>query len=332
MRRGRVWSAVGLLTVMLAVSAVLSVLVGARELSVVEVLETLSGRGTDETRTIMSNGRLPRTAVAVGVGAALGAAGALIQALTRNPLADPGILGVNAGAALFVTVTVGTFGLTSTSALLLPAFVGSLLATLAVLLLAGTGRGPSTPLRMTLAGVALAAVLSGVTAAIRLTDPDTFDRMRAWAAGSTAGRGLGDFAGVLPWILLGLIVAIILAPPLDAVSLGDDVASSLGVNLRLIRVSTVVAVALLAGAAVAIAGPIGFVGLMVPHALRLLVGHAQVRLVPLSILAGPVLMLSSDVLSRVVIPGREVPVGVITAFVGAPVLILLIRGKSVKAL
>ncbi|NLG20092.1 MAG: iron ABC transporter permease [Actinomycetales bacterium] len=326
-----------LVPVVLALAAALlaaccaSLLIGTESVAPARLLTAvLDGRDADaEAWSLVVDYRLPRTLVAVAVGAALGVAGAVIQAYTRNPLADPGILGVNAGAALAVIVAIWFGVASSTAALVWPALVGAAIATLLVLLLAAAGRGPATPVRMVLAGVAMAAVFGGITTGIRLSDERTFERFRSWAAGSVAGRDLTDLAAVIPVIIVGLIVGILLVKPLNAVALGDDVAAALGVSVATVRLATVASVALLAGAATAVAGPIGFVGLMIPHTVRLLVGNDQTRIIPLSVLAAPTLLLVADTLARVVVPLREVPVGIVTALIGGPVLIALIRNKAV---
>lgn len=313
----------------LAAAVVASLVLGAEDLTAAQVVATLLGDDTDrEAHLLVFEYRIPRTVVAIAAGTALGVAGALIQAYTRNPLADPGILGVNAGAAFGVTVAFGLGLSASTSELVWPALLGAGAATVAVLLLASIGRGPATPVRMTLAGVALAAVLGGVTTGIRLSDPATFERLRSWQAGSVAGRSLADLAEVAPHIGAGLVLAVLLLKPLNAIALGEDLASSLGVDTRRVRTLTVLAVALLVGAATAVAGPIGFIGLMVPHACRLLVGNDHTRIIPMSALAAPVIILLADVASRVLLPLRELPVGVVTAFIGAPVLLLVVRGRK----
>ncbi|MFA3875746.1 FecCD family ABC transporter permease [Streptomyces sp. MMCC 100] len=314
-------------TLLLCVAA--SLLVGAEGIAPGRVVDAVLGHGDRQADAIVLDSRLPRTVVAIAVGAALGVAGSLIQAFTRNPLADPGILGVNGGAALGVTLALWAGLSTSTSALILPALAGALLATVALLLLASAGKGPATPVRMVLAGVALAAVLGGLTTAIRLFDVATFDGYRSWAAGSVAGRSLTDLAGVTGYLVVGLLLAFTLVRPLNAVALGEDTAASLGVDTRRVRLLTIVAVTLLVGSATAIAGPITFLGLMVPHVCRLLVGNDQRRIIPLSALAAPVVLLISDVVARVALPLREMPVGVVTAFVGAPVLIRLISNRKV---
>jgi len=317
------------LALLLAVGA--SLAIGTEPAAPQQVLAALLGNGADrEAQLLVFEYRIPRTAVAIVVGSALGVAGALMQAYTRNPLADPGILGVNAGAAFAVTLAVWAGLPGTTSSLVLPALLGALLATVAVLVLGAIGRGPATPVRMTLSGVALAAVLGGVTTGIQLSDSDTFERLRSWAAGSVAGRSVADLAEVLPYVAVGLLLLPLLVKPLNAIALGEDVAASLGVHPGRLRLLTILTVALLVGAATAVAGPIGFLGLMVPHACRLLVGNDHTRIVPMSALAAPVIILTADVVARVAIPLREMPVGVVTAFIGAPVLLWLIRDKQVN--
>ncbi|MBB4931190.1 iron complex transport system permease protein [Lipingzhangella halophila] len=319
------------LAVALVLAAGASLFVGAEQVAPSRVLSAVAGDGGREAEVLVFDYRLPRTIIAIAVGAALGLAGALIQAFTRNPLADPGILGVNAGATMFVAVAILVGMPATVGSLVWPALAGASFATVAVLLLASTGRGPATPVRMTLAGVALAAVFGGVTTAIRLFDPDTFERYRSWVAGSVAGRSLDDLVGVAPYLIIGLVLVPVLMRPLNAIALGDDLAASLGVSARRTRALAVVAVTLLVGAATAVAGPIGFLGLMAPHVCRLLVGNDHLRVIPMSMLVAPVVLLVSDIVARVVVPLREVPVGVVTAFIGAPVLIWLVSGKQVRA-
>lgn len=318
----------GLLFALVA-AALVSLFVGTESTGTSRVLAVLMGGGDREAQLLVMEYRLPRTIVAVAVGTALGAAGALIQAYTRNPLADPGILGVNAGATLGVALAILAGLSTTVGALVWPALGGAFLATVAVLLVASAGRGPATPVRMTLSGVALAAVFGGITTAIRLIDPETFERYRSWVAGSVAGRSLSDLVSVSPYIVVGLVLAFLLVRPLNAIALGEDLAASLGVNTARTRVLTISAVALLVGAATAVAGPIGFLGLMAPHVCRLLVGNDHTRIIPMSMVVAPVVLLIADTVARVTIPMREVPVGIMTAFIGAPVLIWLITDRKV---
>ncbi|WP_341936111.1 iron chelate uptake ABC transporter family permease subunit [Microbacterium sp. LWO14-1.2] len=333
-RRRRALPLVGLLLLgaALVLAVVLSLAVGANPLPLSHLWSTLAGEGTPESRYVLLELRIPRTLVGIAAGAALGVAGALVQAFTRNPLADPGILGVNAGAALAVALGVSLLGLRAASEFIWLAFLGALVVTVAVYLVGSSGRGAADPIRLTLAGVALGAVLSGITTGLTLSDPDAFDSMRSWNAGSLLGRSVTETGPVLVFLAAGLLVALILAPGLNSVSLGEDIARSHGANVTGIRVGVIVAVTLLAGGATALAGPISFVGLMVPHVIRGVFGVDQRVIIPLSAALAPVIVLLSDVLGRVIIAPAEVPVGIVTALVGAPVLIALARRRKTRAL
>ena len=316
----------------LTLAVALSLAVGANSLSLHAVLDALGGKGTTETDYIVFDLRIPRTVAGLAAGAALGVAGALIQAFTRNPLADPGILGVNAGAAVAIAIGVAFLGLRDVSSFVWLAFLGAFVVTVAVYVIGSSGRGAADPIRLTLAGVALGAVFSGITTGMTLSNPEAFDSMRSWNAGSLLGRGLDVILPVLPFICVGLVLAFILAPGLNALALGDDVARAQGANVVGLRIGVIAAVTLLAGAATALAGPISFVGLMVPHVVRWLFGVDQRVILPLSAVLAPIVVILADVLGRVIIAPAEVPVGIVTAFVGAPVLILLARRRKVSGL
>ena len=309
-----------------------SIAIGSKDIVVGTVFEALFAYNDSDDHAIILALRVPRTLMGLTVGAALGVAGALIQALTRNPLADPGILGVNAGAAFFVVLAVGLFGITAIEGYIWFAFLGAIVTTVVVYLVGSAGRSGATPVRLTLAGVAIGAVLSGVSAGIALLNPTTFDRMRQWNAGSLVAPGYETLWSVLPFILLGLAIALAMARPLNAVALGDDLAAALGANMRRTRSFVVIAVTLLAGGATAAAGPIGFVGLMVPHVARWIAGPDQRWILAFTIVLSPVLLLTADIVGRLVMRPGELQVGIVTAFVGAPVLILLARRRKVSGL
>lgn len=317
---------------LLIVAVALSLTVGSNPLALGTVLDVLRGGGSAEARYVVADLRVPRTVAGVVVAAALGAAGALVQAYTRNPLADPGILGVNAGAAFAVAVGVAFFGLRDISTFVWWAFAGALVVTLAVSVIGSAGRGGADPLRLTLAGVALGAVLAGLTTGMTLSNPDAFDRMRSWNAGSLLGRDLDVVGAVVPFVIVGLVLALILAPGLNALALGDDVARAQGARVGAIRIGVILAVTVLAGAATALAGPISFVGLMVPHVARWLFGVDQRLILAVSMLTAPIVVLTSDVLGRILIAPAEIPVGIVTAVVGAPVLIALARRRKASTL
>lgn len=325
---------IGLVVVvsLLAVTASLSLAIGAKDVPLPAVWEALSGVRSDADAETVLGLRIPRTLLGVMVGAALGVAGALIQAVTRNPLADPGILGVNAGSAFAVAIAVGVFGITAPTAFLWFAFAGALITTVVVYLIGAAGRGPVSPARITLAGVAIGAVLAGITSGMLLADPKGFNAMRAWEAGIIADRGWEVMVVAGPYLLAGLALALALGRPLNAVALGDDLARSLGSSVLRTRILTIGAITLLCGAATAMAGPIAFVGLMIPHAARWIVGPDQRWIIAYSALLAPILLLASDILGRVLLRPGELPVGIVTAFLGAPVLILLVRRQRASTL
>lgn len=325
-----VWFFVALGVLVLVLLASLSV--GSKNIPFAAVWSALFGYDGSNDHVIIRDMRAPRTVLGLLVGIALGLSGAMIQALTRNPLADPGILGVNAGAGFAVVVGVAVFGVVSIQEYIWFAFAGAVVTTVVVYVIGSLGRGGTTPIRLTLAGIALGAVLSGVASGITLLNPRVFDAMRFWGAGTLSNRTWEMVSTVAPFVLVGIVIAFAVARPLNAVALGDDLASSLGANINRTRVWVVVAVTLLCGAATAAAGPIGFVGLMVPHVARWIVGPDQRWIMAYTLVMAPILLLVSDIVGRVVLRPSELQVGIVTAFVGAPVLIWLIRRRKVSGL
>lgn len=318
--------------ILLAIVFLLSLWVGARGIGFAQIWGALWYPDGGETSYIVHEMRLPRSCLALLVGASLGVAGALIQALTRNPLADTGILGVGAGATVAVVVAIGLFGITAISQYMWFAFFGAVIVTVIVYALGSVGPAGATPVRLTLVGIALGAVLGGFASAITMLNPDSFDDMLRWSAGSLAGRGWSTLATVAIPIVIGLTVGAFAGRPLNAISLGDDLARSLGANVMRTRVLVIIAVTLLAGAATAAAGPIGFVGLMTPHVVRWFTGPDQRWIIPFSAVGAALLLLASDVVGRVILAPHEIEVGIVTAFVGAPILIILARRKNVSTL
>ncbi|MEU4244588.1 iron chelate uptake ABC transporter family permease subunit [Actinoplanes sp. NPDC026619] len=315
--------------VVLAAVCVLSVAVGARSIGPATVWDALMHHGAGDDQTVVRDLRVPRTVLGILAGVAFGLSGAIIQAVTRNPLADTQILGVNAGAGLFMVFAVGFLGRTDIDQYLWFGFAGVAFALVLVYLVGSAGRGGATPIRLTLAGIALGAVLDGISGGIRLIRPRAFDYMRFWDAGTISGRPLDVARTILPFVLAGTILALLVARSLNAVSLGDDLARTLGANIGRTRLLAVAAVMLLTGAATAATGPIGFLGLMVPHVVRGFAGPDQRWIFGYTVVCGPVLLLAADIVGRVVIRPGELPVGIVTAFVGAPVLIWWIRRAKV---
>jgi iron complex transport system permease protein len=321
--------AIGLLVLV----ALLSIAVGAKSIPLATVIDALFDYDpTNNDHLIVRSLRVPRTIVGLLVGAALGAGGALMQGLTRNPLADPGILGVNAGAALFVVIGIYWFDLASLLGYVWFAFIGAALASVIVYSLGALGREGATPVKLALAGAALTAMLGSITTAILLIDVDTLDQFRFWAVGSLSGRTATIAANVAPFIVVGLVLAIASGPMLNGLALGDDVARSLGQRIALSRVIGAVAIVLLCGAATAAAGPIAFVGLAIPHVARVITGPDYRWVIPYSIVLAPVLLLGSDIVGRVIARPGEVQVGIVTAIIGAPVFIFLVRRRKMAEL
>ncbi|MEM8904354.1 MAG: iron chelate uptake ABC transporter family permease subunit [Actinomycetota bacterium] len=303
-----------------------SLAVGAKPIPLGSVIDAfLAYDPTDTDHLIVRELRLPRTIIGLIVGAALAVSGAVMQAVTRNPLAGPGLLGVNAGASFAVVLALWAFDINTTLGLVWFAFIGAGITSVVVYALGSIGRGGATPVRLALAGAALSALLFSLTRAVTLLDRATLDQFRFWAVGSLAGRD-ADIAGQLaPFIIVGLVVAVALSRPLNSLALGDDAARGLGVRVGLTRVVSGLAIVLLCGASVAAAGPIGFVGLVIPHAVRVWFGPDQRWLVVACGLAGPTLLLFCDVIGRIIARPGEVQVGIMTAAIGGPAFVILVR-------
>ncbi|GAB2938604.1 iron chelate uptake ABC transporter family permease subunit [Rhodococcus aerolatus] len=322
----------GLLVVVLVGCVVLGVTVGARPTGPGEVWRALTAPTGSEVDVVVRSLRVPRTVLALLVGAALGVAGALIQGHTRNPLADPGLLGVSAGAALAVVLAITLLGVGTPAGYLWFSFAGALLASLVVLGVSAAGGRPGDPLTLALAGAAVSTVLGALTSALVLLDTATLDGYRFWVVGSVAGRGSDVLGTVAPFLVLGLLAAVASTPSLNVASLGEDVARSLGQGVLRARLLGVVVVTVLTGAATAACGPVGFVGLVAPHVARLVTGPDHRWLVPYAGLLGAALLLAADVLGRVVVRPGELQVGIVLAVVGAPVFIALVRRRRVVRL
>ncbi|MEE2040060.1 iron chelate uptake ABC transporter family permease subunit [Nocardiopsis sp. CT-R113] len=315
----------------LAVCALLSVTVGAKPIPVADVWAALTAYNGTYDHDVIRSLRVPRTVIGIFVGAALGLAGALMQALTRNPLAEPGILGINSGAAAAVVIAVFAFG-AGGAAFVWPAFAGAAVAAVVVYALGSRGRSSATPVRLALAGTAVAVVLQGLIYGVIVLNDFVFDRIRFWQVGSLSGRDLDVFWQVAPFLVAGVVLTLCLGPSLNAIALGDDLAATLGARIPLIRAATALAVILLCGAATASAGPIWFVGLIIPHAARVITGPDQRWLLPYAAVLGAILLTAADVVGRIVLPNSELEVGIITAFVGAPLFIALVRSRRMAQL
>ena len=317
---------------LLALVCLLSLRIGSVSLSNAEVIGAFTDFDGSTPHLIVRSLRLPRTVIGLGVGAALAVAGVVMQAVTRNALASPTILGVNSGASFAVVTAVFLLGISAPSTYLWFAFAGALGAAILVYLIGSVGPSGATPVKLALAGAVLTALLGAWISTVLIFDQRSLDEVRFWLAGSLAGRDLSVFVQVLPFLGVGLVTAFVMARSLNTISLGEDVAAGLGQNITLVRGAAAVAVVLLAGASVAVAGPIGFVGLAVPHAVRSVVGPDHRWLLPAAAVAGPILLLGADVLGRIVARPSEVQVGIVTAIVGAPVLVHLVRNRRLGEL
>ncbi|MFF0223466.1 FecCD family ABC transporter permease [Streptomyces sp. NPDC004629] len=316
----------GALLLLLAAVA-LSLAIGSRSLALSTVVHALLHDDGSTASSVIWDVRVPRTLAGIAAGAALGAAGALIQALTRNPLADPGLLGINAGAAAGVVLSITVLGLTSLWVSVWFAMAGAVIAGLLAYSLASGGRSGATPERLALSGAVIAAVFTGAGQTLMLLDAQVLDQLRFWSVGSLARADGATLTAIAPFIGVGLLLALALVRPLNALALGDEAARALGAHLDRTRFLGLLAVTLLCGAATAAVGPLVFVGLAVPHMARLIVGADQRWTLPLSMLLAPALLLFADVLGRAVVRPDELDAGVVTAVVGAPVFIALVRHR-----
>lgn len=308
-------------------SLVASLTYGAADIPLSKISAALIAFDGSTDHLIIRTVRLPRSLIAMFVGAAVAVAGTLMQGLTRNPLADPGILGINAGAVMAVVMTSFIFGTSSPIVYAWSAFLGAGVAAVTVYLLGSLGRGGLTPLNITIAGAALTAFLSSITTGILILSQRTLDEIRFWLAGSVAGSDFTLFLQILPYMAIGLIVAFVIGKPITTLSLGEDVARGLGQRTAWVKVTAAISVVLLAGSAVAAAGPIGFIGLVVPHIVRFFVGFDYRWILPYSAVFGAILLLVADIAARLLIKPQELPVGVMTALFGTPFFIYLARWK-----
>ncbi|SHM31194.1 FecCD family ABC transporter permease [Streptomyces yunnanensis] len=322
-------TAVAVLALLLAV--VLSLAVGSRAFAPSAVLDALVHGGTDDAAQVVRYLRLPRTLIGLMVGAALAMAGTVMQGITRNPIADPGILGISQGAAAAVVAAIAFAGVHTLTGYVWFAFAGAGIAAVFVYGVATRGRGGATPVKLALSGAAINALLVSVSMAILTTKAAALDEFRFWQVGSLTGRDAAVAAQIWPFLLVGAVLVLSVARGLDALALGEDVARGLGQDVAAVRIVGGLGATVLTGAGVAAAGPIAFVGLAVPHLARALVGGDHRWALPMAALLGPVVVLVSDTVGRVLFPPSEVPAGVMTALIGVPFLVTLVRRRAVAA-
>lgn len=317
--------------VVLVALAFLSVLIGTRDISLGDVLAALGGH-TETIEQAAVATRIPRTILAALAGAALGLAGAILQGVTRNPLAEPGILGVNMGASLAIVVGIAWFGISSAPAYVWTAILGAGAAAIFVYAIGSLGRGGATPLKLALAGVATSVAFSALVIAVVLPRADIAGSVRSWQIGGVGGATFDAITLVLPFLAIGFLLSLHAARKLNALAMGDDVAAGLGERVVFARAVSALAAIILCGATTSVCGPIGFVGLVVPHLCRLLVGVDYRWLLPFSALVGAGLLIAADILGRIVARPSELEVGIVTAFLGAPFFIWIVRRQRIKEL
>lgn len=314
--------------VLLLLLIALHILVGAAEIAPADVLQSFTAYDAESfDHLVIRTLRFPRAVIAAAIGGALAVAGAIMQGLTRNPLASPSILGVNAGAVLAVVLAIFFLEISSAAAYAWFGFAGAAVAGVIIYGLGSMGRSGPTPAKLTIAGAAVTALVTSLTTTVLIFSQQTTEQIRFWMAGSVAGRDFTLFWQVLPYLIVGSLLALALARQITTLSLGEDVARGLGQNTVLIQALAAVAVVLLAGASVAVAGPVGFIGLVIPHVARFLVGVDYRWILPYAALLGGILLVTADIAARLIIRPLELPVGIMTALIGAPVFVYLARWK-----
>lgn len=318
--------------ILIAISILGSLAFGVRYISFDKVLDALLRQDASTFHALVVNERIPRTVFSVIAGASLGVSGALMQAITRNPIADPSILGVNTGASLFVVSGIAFFQINSASQYIWFALAGAALTAVFVYGIGSMGAGGATPIKLALAGAATSAALSSIVSAIMLPRTEVMNAYRFWQVGSVSGATWEGIAAVLPFLVLGIVLGVGTTPALNALALGDEVATGLGVRTGVVRLISALAGVLLCGATTALAGPIGFVGLMIPHTMRLICGPDMRYIVPMSAVGGAVLLTVSDVIGRLIGRPGELEAGIVTAFFGAPILIIIAMRVKVRSL
>lgn len=319
----RLWFGLILGMLVLGVSLLVSITHGVAEIPLSTIYKAFTAFDGSRDQLIILTIRLPRSLIAIAVGASLAVAGGIMQGLTRNPLASPGILGVNAGATLAVVATSFFWGSASSNLYTASGFLGAILAAVAIYLLSSLGQGGITPVKLTIAGAALTAFLSSLTTGLLILSQSTLDEIRFWLAGSVAKGDFNLFLQVIPYMLVGLLVAFLSSRQITILTLGEDVAKGLGLQTTWVKVAAAVSVVFLAGSSVAVAGPIGFIGLVIPHIARFLVGVDYRWILPYAAVLGGILLLLADIVARLLIQPQELPVGVMTALMGAPFFIYL---------
>ena len=317
---------------LLSVIAMFSVSLGVKRIAFSKVMEVIFGNDLDSIEATIILQRIPRTVFGILAGGALGISGALMQSITRNPIADPSILGVNTGASLFVVAGIAFFNITAAYQYIWLAIIGAGLTAVIVYSVASMGKDGATPLKLALSGSAVSIVLGSLVSTIMLPNNRVMEAFRFWQVGSIGSATWENIALISPFLILGFVISMLISGYLNNLALGDEAATALGTNVVLTRSVGALASVLLCGAATALAGPIGFIGLIIPHIVRLVFGSEMSKMLPLSFIGSGILLLLSDILGRIIGSPGETEVGIVTAVLGAPIFIFAIRKGRVKSL
>ena len=317
---------------LLSIMAIFSISLGAKSIAFTKVIDVLLGNAPDSLEAAIILQRIPRTVFGILAGGALGISGALMQSITRNPIADPSILGVNTGASLFVVAGIAFFNITVAYQYIWLAIIGAGVTAVFVYSVASMGKDGATPLKLALSGSAVSIVLGSLVSTIMLPNNRVMEAFRFWQVGSIGSATWENIMLIIPFLLVGFIISMFISGYLNNLALGDEAATALGTNVVMTRTIGALSSVLLCGATTALAGPIGFVGLIIPHIIRLIFGSEMSKMLPLSFLGSAILMLVSDIIGRIISLPGETEVGIVTAVIGAPVFILAIRKGRVKSL
>ena len=317
---------------LLSIIAMFSISLGVKRIAFSKVMEVIFGNDLDSIEATIILQRIPRTVFGILAGGALGISGALMQSITRNPIADPSILGVNTGASLFVVAGIAFFNITAAYQYIWLAIIGAGLTAVFVYSVASMGKDGATPLKLALSGSAVSIVLGSLVSTIMLPNNRVMEAFRFWQVGSIGSATWENIALISPFLILGFVISMLISEYLNNLALGDEAATALGTNVVLTRSVGALASVLLCGAATALAGPIGFIGLIIPHIVRLVFGSEMSKMLPLSFIGSGILLLLSDILGRIIGSPRETEVGIVTAVLGAPIFIFAIRKGRVKSL
>ena len=317
---------------LLSIIAMFSISLGVKRIAFSKIMEVIFGNDLDSIEATIILQRIPRTVFGILAGGALGISGALMQSITRNPIADPSILGVNTGASLFVVAGIAFFNITAAYQYIWLAIIGAGLTAVFVYIVASMGKDGATPLKLALSGSAVSIVLGSLVSTIMLPNNRVMEAFRFWQVGSIGSATWENIALISPFLILGFVISMLISGYLNNLALGDEAATALGTNVVLTRSVGALASVLLCGAATALAGPIGFIGLIIPHIVRLVFGSEMSKMLPLSFIGSGILLLLSDILGRIIGSPGETEVGIVTAVLGAPIFIFAIRKGRVKSL